>query len=95
MTMTEEVAKQMQTDVKEGSIVTDIVFKSPAYNADLRPYDIITGANGTKFATKEKLIEFIQKQQVGTKVTMNIVRDGKNLDLEVTVGDKNEFSNVN
>ncbi|MBW4839945.1 MAG: trypsin-like peptidase domain-containing protein [Paenibacillaceae bacterium] len=95
MTMTEEVAKQMQTDVKEGSIVTDIVFKSPAYNADLRPYDIITGANGTKFATKEKLIEFIQKQQVGTKVTMNIVRDGKNIDLEVTVGDKNEFSNVN
>ncbi|GJM80997.1 hypothetical protein HMSSN139_34930 [Paenibacillus sp. HMSSN-139] len=95
MTMTEEVAKQMQTDVKEGSIVTDIVFKSPAYNADLRPYDIITGANGTKFATKEKLIEYIQKQQVGTKVTLNVVRDGKNIDLEVTIGDKNEFPNVN
>ncbi|WP_059046307.1 S1C family serine protease [Paenibacillus rubinfantis] len=95
MTMTEEVAKQMQTDVKEGSIVTDIIFKSPAYNADLRPYDIITGANGTKFATKEKLIEYIQKQQVGTKVTLNVVRDGKNIDLEVTIGDKNEFSNVN
>lgn len=95
MTMTEEVAKQMQTDVKEGSIVTDIVFKSPAYNADLRPYDIITGANGTKFATKEKLIEFIQKQQVGTKVTLNVVRDGKNIDLEVTIGDKNEFTKVN
>ncbi|WP_178020804.1 S1C family serine protease [uncultured Paenibacillus sp.] len=95
MTMTEEVAKQMQTDVKEGSIITDIVFKSPAYNADLRPYDIITGANGTKFATKEKLIEYIQKQQVGTKVTLNVVRDGKNIDLEVTIGDKNEFPNVN
>jgi len=95
MTMTEEVAKQMQTDVKEGSIVTDVVFKSPAYNADLRPYDIITGANGTKFATKEKLIEFIQKQQVGAKVTLNVVRNGKNIDLEVTIGDKNEFTNVN
>lgn len=95
MTMTEEVAKQMQTDVKEGSIVTDIVFKSPAYNADLRPYDIIVGANGTKYATKEKLIEFIQKQQVGAKVTLNVVRNGKNIDLEVTIGDKNEFTNVN
>ncbi|WP_068786689.1 S1C family serine protease [Paenibacillus phocaensis] len=95
MTMTDEVAKQMQTDVKEGSIVTDIVFKSPAYNADLRPYDIITGANGTKFATKEKLIEYIQKQQVGTKVKLNVVRDGKKIDLEVMIGDKNEFPNVN
>ncbi|MGG6312458.1 S1C family serine protease [Paenibacillus macerans] len=94
MTMTEEVAKQMETDVKEGSIVTDIVFKSPAYNADLRPYDIITGANGSKFATKEKLIEYIQKQQVGTKVTLNVVRDGKNIELQVTIGDKNEFTNV-
>lgn len=94
MTMTDEVAKQMGTDVKEGSIITDIVFKSPAYNADLRPYDIITGANGTKFATKEKLIEYIQSQQVGAKVTFNVVRDGKSIDLEVTIGDKNEFTNV-
>lgn len=94
MTMTDEVAKQMETDVKEGSIVTDIVFKSPAYNADLRPYDIITGANGTKFATKEKLIEFIQQQQVGKKVTLNVVRDGRSIDLDVTIGDRNQFSNV-
>ncbi|MUG25921.1 PDZ domain-containing protein [Paenibacillus macerans] len=94
MTMTDEVAKQMGTDVKEGSIVTDVVFKSPAYTADLRPYDIIVGANGTKFATKEKLIEFIQKQKVGAKVTMNVVRDGKNVDLQVTIGDKNNYPNV-
>ncbi|MDU5950382.1 MAG: trypsin-like peptidase domain-containing protein, partial [Paenibacillus macerans] len=94
MTMTDEVAKQMGTDVKEGSIITDVVFKSPAYTADLRPYDIIVGANGTKFATKEKLIEFIQKQKVGAKVTFNIARDGKNIDLQVTIGDKNNYPNV-
>lgn len=92
MTMTAEVAKQMDTDVTDGSLVTNIQFKSPAYAADLRPYDIITGANGTKFSTKEKLIEFIQKQQVGTKVTLNVVRNGKNIDLEVTIGDKNEYN---
>ncbi|MGZ7441710.1 S1C family serine protease [Paenibacillus sp. TH7-28] len=94
MTMTDEVAKQMGTDVKDGSIVTDVVFKSPAYTADLRPYDIIVGANGTKFTTKEKLIEFIQKQQVGAKVTFNVVRDGKSVDLQVTIGDKNNYPNV-
>lgn len=94
MTMTDEVAKQMGTDVKEGSVVSDIVFKSPAYNADLRPYDIITGADGKGFATKEALIEYIQKQQVGDKVTFNVVRDGRKLDLSITIGDKNEFTNL-
>ncbi|WP_055108998.1 S1C family serine protease [Paenibacillus ihumii] len=94
MTMTDEVAKQMGTDVKEGSVVSDIVYKSPAYNADLRPYDIITGADGKKYVTKEDLIAYIQKQSVGTVVTFNIVRDGKSMDLKVTIGDKNEFPNL-
>lgn len=94
MTMTDEVAKQMGTDVKEGSVVSDIVFKSPAYNADLRPYDIITGADGKAFATKESLIEYIQKQQVGDVVTFNVVRDGRKLDLKITIGNKNDFSNL-
>lgn len=91
MTITDEVAKQMGTDIKEGSVVADIIFKSPAYAADLRPYDIITGANGTKYATNQDLIAFIQTLKVGDKVTLNVVRDGKNLDLSVTIGNKNDF----
>ncbi|WP_449600225.1 S1C family serine protease [Paenibacillus sp. Marseille-Q9583] len=91
MTITDEVAKQMGTDIKEGSVVADIIFKSPAYAADLRPYDIITGANGTKYATNQDLIAFIQTLKVGDKVTLNVVRDGKKLDLSVTIGNKNDF----
>ncbi|MNJ59777.1 Periplasmic serine endoprotease DegP precursor [compost metagenome] len=92
--MTDEVAKQMGTEVKEGSLVSDIVYKSPAYNADLRPYDIITGADGKKFVTKEDLIGYIQKQSVGKVVTFNVVRDGNSIDLQVTIGNKNDFPNL-
>ncbi|MEK5023191.1 S1C family serine protease [Paenibacillus sp. FSL M7-1046] len=91
MTITDEVAKQMGTDIKEGSVVAEIVFKSPAYSADLRPYDIITGVNGTKYATSQDLITYIQSLKVGDKVTMNVVRDGKTLELPVTIGNKNDF----
>lgn len=91
MTITDEVAKQMGTDIKEGSVVADIIYKSPAYVADLRPYDIITGANGTKYATNQDLITYIQSLQVGDKVTLNVVRDGKEMDLSVTIGNKNDF----
>lgn len=95
MTITDEVAKQMGTDIKEGSVVAEITFKSPAYSADLRPYDIITGVNGTKYATNTDLITYIQTLKVGDKITLNVVRDGKEIDLEVTIGNKNDFVTTN
>ncbi|MNR22462.1 putative serine protease HtrA [compost metagenome] len=94
MTLTDEVAKQMGTNVKEGSVVSEIVYKSPAYSADLRPYDIITGADGKNFATKEDLIAYIQTHKVGDKVKLNVVRNDSKLDVTVTIGDKNNFQNL-
>lgn len=91
MTITDEVAKQMGTDLTEGSVVAEIVFKSPAYAADLRPYDIITGVDGTNYATNQDLITYIQTLKVGDQVTLNVVRDGKKLELPITIGNKNDF----
>ncbi|KKO53619.1 S1C family serine protease [Paenibacillus sp. DMB20] len=90
-TVTPQVSQQLGTDVTEGSYVDSIVYRSPAYEADLRQYDIIVGADGQKYPTSQDLIEFIQSKKVGDKVTFNVVRNGKNLDLEVTIGDRNKF----
>ncbi|MGM1048570.1 MAG: S1C family serine protease [Bacillota bacterium] len=90
-TLTPQVSQQLGTDVTEGSYVDSIVFRSPAYEADLRQYDIVTGADGTKYATSQDLIEFIQSKKVGDKITLNVVRNGKKLDLPLTIGDRNEF----
>lgn len=93
ITITDEVASQLGIEVNEGSVVREVVYRSPAYNADLRPYDIITGMNGTKFATSQELIEHIQTLSVGDEVTLNVVRDGNSLDLKLQIGDRNEFAN--
>ncbi|MBP2002190.1 S1-C subfamily serine protease [Paenibacillus shirakamiensis] len=94
MTLTDEVAKQMGTNVKEGSVVSEIVFKSPAYKADLRPYDIITGADGKDYATKEDLIAYIQTHKVGDAVKLNVVRNDSKIEVSVTIGNKNDFKSV-
>lgn len=91
MNLTSEVAKQMGTDLTEGSVVTNLIYQSPAYTADLRPYDIITGIDGTKYATAQDLIEAIQSKNVGDKITLNVNRDGKDIDIQVTIGNKNDF----
>lgn len=90
-TVTPQVAKQMGTTVTEGSLVMEVLYKSPAYTADLRNYDIITGADGTSYATADELIKSIQGKKVGDKITLNIIRDGKKMDLPVTIGNKNDF----
>ncbi|WP_308638597.1 S1C family serine protease [Paenibacillus silvisoli] len=90
--ITDEIAKELGLSGKEGSIVQGVLYKSPAYMADLRQYDVITGMDGTKYANREDLIAAIQKKAVGDNVTLNIVRNGEKLDLKVTVGNKNEFA---
>lgn len=77
LNLSPEVAKELGTSLTEGSVVRDIIYKSPAYQADLRPYDVIIGANGTPYSTSQELIQFIQKQKVGTALTLNIERAGQ------------------
>ncbi|WP_128101102.1 S1C family serine protease [Paenibacillus sp. DCT19] len=91
MALTPEVAKQMGTDITEGSVVASTIYQSPAYQADLRAYDIITGANGTAYNTSQDLIDFIKKQEIGSEVTLNVVRDGKKMDIKIKIGNKNDY----
>ncbi|EFM10033.1 HtrA2 peptidase [Paenibacillus curdlanolyticus YK9] len=90
--MTEEYAKQLGLSSTDGSLVRAVTFKSPAYLADVRQYDVITGADGTKYASYDKLVEAIQKHQVGDKIVLNVIRNGKNIDLTVEIGNRNDFN---
>lgn len=90
-TMSDSIAQQMGVDTKEGSLVSEVLYGSPAYKADLRSYDIITGVNGTPYATSQDLIAAIQKFKVGTEITLNVVRNDKKVDLKVKVGDRNQY----
>lgn len=90
-TVTSQIAQQLGTDVTEGSFVNSVVFGAPAYDADLRQYDIIVGVNGQKYPTHQDLIEFIQSQKVGDQITLNVIRNGKQIDLPLTIGDRNDF----
>lgn len=92
MNLTPEVAKQMGTELTEGSVVTNLIYQSPAYSADLRPYDIITGISGKKYATAQDLIEQIQSKNVGDVITLNVNRDGKDIEIKVTIGNKNDYN---
>jgi S1-C subfamily serine protease len=92
MDVNEEIAQQLgiDKDVK-GSFVREVLFNTPAYKGDLRQYDVITGMSGTAYKTKEELIAAIQSKNVGEKVTLDVLRGGKEIEVTLEIGDKNEY----
>ncbi|MBW5446910.1 trypsin-like serine protease [Cohnella sp. CFH 77786] len=93
MTVTPEIADKLGLSGQTGSLVRDVVYGSPAYKADLRAYDVITGMDGTDYKDNESLIAAIQKKNVGDKVKLHVIRNGQKIDITVQIGDKNQFTN--
>ncbi|UHA72351.1 S1C family serine protease [Paenibacillus sp. 481] len=92
-TVTKDLTEQLGIKYEEGSMVQEVMFGTPAYEADVRPYDIITGMNGTKYGTSQELIEAIQTKKVGEEVTFQVVRNDKKIDLKAKIGDRNKYEN--
>ncbi|MNZ57666.1 putative periplasmic serine endoprotease DegP-like precursor [compost metagenome] len=89
--VTDEMAEKLGMKNTEGSIVQNIYYNSPAHLAELQQFDVIVGIDGKKYSNTTALIAAIQSRSVGDKIKLNIIRKGTEMDLEITIGDKNEF----
>lgn len=86
------VVEPLGLENTEGALIRDVAVGSPAFRAGLKQYDVILSLNGEKITTGSDIAEKVMKTQVGDKVTLGIVRDGKQMDVEVTIGDANELA---
>jgi serine protease Do len=92
MNVTEDIAQRLGIDASvKGAFIREVMFNTPAYKADLRQYDVITGMDGKEFATMEELIAAIQKKTVGDKVNLDVLRGDKQMEVTVEIGDRNAF----
>jgi serine protease Do len=93
MDVTADIAQRLGIDTSvKGAFVREVLFNTPAYKADLRQYDVITGMDDKAYSTKEDLIAAIQKKAVGDKVKLNILRGDKTVDVTIEIGDRNEYN---
>jgi len=91
--LTPQLAERLGLEGTEGSLVQGVLYGSPAYEADIRQYDVITGMDGQTYKTREDLMKAIQGRKVGDTVTLHIIRAGKKIDLQVKIGDRNKYEN--
>ncbi|MFC5570182.1 Do family serine endopeptidase [Lysobacter yangpyeongensis] len=68
-----------------GAVVTRVFANSAAAQAGLKVGDVIVGANGGHLDDRNSLRNFEGLQAVGSRVTLDVVRDGKPLQLSATL----------
>lgn len=74
-------------EVPEGEYVREVVVGSSADKAGIKVGDIITNFDGQKLTDVNSLSKIIQGKKVGDNIKVRIFRDGKTLDLTLTLGE--------
>lgn len=89
--LNDDYAYQLNLDTTRGAYIFGsdsgpaVIDGSPAEKAGLQEKDIITEVNGQKIDEKNSLSTVLAQQSVGDKVELKVIRDGKEISLEVTL----------
>ena len=83
--VTPELARNFDLKGPEGALVSDVMEESPAARADIRRGDVIVFFDGKAVKEMDQLPRMVAAVEVGKKVMVGLVRDGKPLDVAVTI----------
>jgi len=83
--ITEELAKSFGLKQAKGALINDIITGGPADKAGVKQGDVITGLNGIEVKDPSHLQRLVAEAGIGKIVKMSIFRDGKALELSVTL----------
>jgi putative serine protease PepD len=78
---------------RQAAIINAITSGQAAANGGVKEGDAVIALNGSSLDGADSLVARIRALQPGTKVTMTVVRDGKKIDLQVTLGTKPASNN--
>ncbi len=71
-----------------GVWVTQVVPDSPAYDAGIEPDDVILSWNGQETRDPAELSAAVVRTRIGSEATVELVREGRRLELVVKVGQR-------
>lgn len=83
--VTPDEAKFFHVENASGAVVSQVEPDSPASKAGLKVGDVITEVNGKTVSDAGELQVEVGQKQPGTAIHLQVMRDGKSLDLPVTL----------
>lgn len=75
--------RDLITGVADGVVITAIPPDGPAAKSDLKPGDVITAVEGKTVSTAQQLKNEIRGKKIGSPVTLDVHRFGKNIKVKV------------
>jgi serine protease Do len=81
--------------INYGVIVTSIEDDSPAERAGMQEDDVIITFNKNKIEDSGDLVKYVRATKPKTDIPLEIIRDGKNQTMTVTIGSLKEYHSPN
>ncbi|MGF6438322.1 serine endoprotease DegQ [Kosakonia sp. 1610] len=83
--MSADIAKAFNLNVQRGAFVSEVLPNSGSAKAGIKSGDVIVSLNGKALNSFAELRSRIATTEPGAKVKLGLLRDGKPLDVEVTL----------
>jgi S1-C subfamily serine protease len=88
VTLTADLAKKNKLTVEEGALVEELAPGSGALKAGAKVGDVVVAVDGSVVRSMDDLILLVRRHKAGDSVKIKVLRDGKPIELTVTVGDR-------
>ncbi len=88
--VTPEIAKNFGLTESEGALVADVMEGSPAEKAGIKRGDVIVAYNGKKIKDNDQLPRLVGATEIGKKVKVGLMREGKQVEVEVAIAELQE-----
>jgi len=86
--VSEDIAAGLGLDEPKGAIVANVEDNTPAAKAGVRQGDVILKFNGKEVTRQQSLQSIVSDTPIGSTATMEILREGKPMTLQVTVAER-------
>jgi len=86
--ISEEVQKQLKLPDRKGILVVRVEPGGPADQAAIKPRDVILRLGTREVTKQEDVSEVVRQSKIGEKLPATIRREGRELQLTVTIGER-------
>lgn len=90
VSITDEIAKRNNLPVNKGVLIIQVYPGTSAALAGLKEYDIIIKFDGKDVTSVQEITKYLRQHNIGDKVKIEIYRDNKKMEVEVTLKEKPE-----
>jgi serine protease Do len=83
--VTPELAQETGAPNANGALVSRMMYDSEAYDAGLRPGDIIVAFNGQPVSDPSHFSRLVLDAKIGTTATVTVLREGRRVDFKLPI----------